>query len=194
MRGAPQHAVRTDNNREYPSVLMAERDSQPLLLAGFGIVLLLALSTMVFGLIYKERVHARMSEVATRYSTEIDLVLSMRNLVRERSLSLHRMFFTPDPFLRDEEFLHFTHMAAEFMDLRQRLEALGLNDDERAVYEQILARIRRTQPLQFGLAERMIRGDMTGVHEQLVKVDIPLEKEILGLFDQLVALERKEMG
>lgn len=172
---------------------MAERDSQPLLLAGFGVVLLLTLSSIVFGLVYKERVHARMSAVATHYSTEIDLVLSMRNLVRERSLSLHRMYFTPDPFLRDDEFLYFTNMAAEFIELRQRLEALGLSDDERAVYEQILARIRRTQPLQFGLAERMIRGDMTGVHDELVKVDIPLEKEILGLFDQLVALEREEM-
>jgi diguanylate cyclase (GGDEF)-like protein/PAS domain S-box-containing protein len=172
---------------------MANRDTQPLILAGFGLVLLLLLGVTVFGLIHKEQVHARMAEVASRANTEIDIVLTMRNLVRERSLSLHRMYFTPDPFARDEEFLHFTNMAAEFMDLRARLEALGLRDEEREVYEQILSRIRRTQPLQVGLAERMIRDDLDGVHDTLVRVDIPLEKEILVLFDRLVALERAEM-
>lgn len=123
---------------------MASRDTQPLLLAGFGVVLLLTLAMIVFALIHKEQVHARMAEVAIRYNTEIDLVLSMRNLVRERSLSLHRMYFTPDPFNREDEFLHFTDLAAEFIDLRKRLETLGMNDDERAVFEQILTRIRRT--------------------------------------------------
>jgi diguanylate cyclase (GGDEF)-like protein/PAS domain S-box-containing protein len=172
---------------------MASRDTQPLILAGFGGVLLLTLAVILFGLTHKEKMYARMAEVATRFNTEIDLVLSMRNLVRERSLSLHRMYFTPDPFSREEEFLHFTNMAAEFIELRARLEALGMHEEERAVYDQILARIRRTQPLQAGLAERMIRDDLAGVHDTLVRVDIPLEKEILELFDQLVTLERKEM-
>jgi len=169
------------------------RDTQHLLLAGFAAVLLLSLGLTVVGLMHKEQVRTRMEDVATRYSTEIDLVLSMRNLVRERSLSLHRMFFMTDPFARDEEYFRFTNMAAEFIELRQRLEGFGMHGEERALFDQILARIRRTQPLQAGLAERLASNKVEGVRSALVSEDVALERELLGMFDQLVAIERHEM-
>ncbi len=172
---------------------MSTSQTRPLLLAGFGLVLMLSLAVTVVGLIYKERVHDRMAVLASRYNTKIDLALSMRDLVRERSLSLHRLYMTQDLFGRQDEFAHFSSLAEEFIELRGRFEGFGLDEHEQTVLDRILTLIRRSQPLQVGLVRRIMNNDLAGVRDVLVNEDVPLEKEILAVFDELVALEREEM-
>ncbi|BAU46966.1 diguanylate cyclase [Sulfurifustis variabilis] len=170
-------------------------------IAGFVLVLALMLALAVASVVHIKTINAHMERIAERHIVEMDALQSMRNIVRERSLSIYAMFLNEDLFQRQEEYLRFTNLAGEFIGQRKRYEAINPcrlaradNDvvcaKELELYGQILALIRRSQPLQMELAERIARDDVEGVRIDLVHHDMPLEKEILSLFDRLIAEER----
>jgi len=166
------------------------RNSKLVLVTGFALVIALMVALTVIALQHMNEMHRRLTSVATLHETKTHLLFSMRNLVRERSLSLYAMHFMDDVFEREEEYLNFTDMAAKFMDLRDRFIATGLNAGERQLLDQALAHIRESQPLQVELASKIIREDVGGVRDAMLRRDLPLEQKILALFDELVALER----
>ncbi len=181
------------------------RNSSPLVTAGFVFVLALMLVLVIAGAAQMRAIHARAQHTVERHSVEIDLLQSMRAVVHERSMSLYGMYLMDDPFAREDEYYRFTNMAVQFMALRRRFEenhvcreattaemqALCVRETE--TYRNILGLIRRSQPLQVGLVERIVRENTHGVREAILRQDQPLEREILVLFDRLIETKRGEL-
>lgn len=168
------------------------RSSHAMVSAGFMLVLILTLAMTVLGLAYMTSIHGRLQQAAQRWQMEIDVVLSMRNVVRERSLTMHRMYFTGDSFEREDEFERFTALSTEFLGLRSQLERFGVSARSRASYEAILALIRRSQPLQVELVDNIRRGRPPQDAAAFFAADVPLEKQILTRFDELVEHKRED--
>lgn len=168
--------------------------------AGFVLVLALMLALAVTSVVHIKAINAHMEGITEQHIVQMDALQSMRNIVRERSLSIFAMHLTEDLFQRQEEYLRFTNLAGDFIDQRARYEAVNPClqiarpgegcAKEVELYHSILALIRRSQPLQMGLAERIARDDLDGVEIDLAHRDLPLEKEILSVFDQLIAQEQ----
>ena len=167
------------------------RNSRLIVAAGFLLVLTLTTALMITGYTRLQDVRQRLETIVGRYNAKVDLLFSMRNLVRERSLSMYAMYFMRDPFARQDEYLRFSGMVDEFIALRARLQKIGLDEEEKSYLQAALSAIQRSQPLQAGLVQRIVNGDTRGIEAPILNKDLPLEKEILSLFDHMVDLERR---
>jgi len=155
-----------------------------LVLGLLGALTLLALSSL-------SGIHQRMDAVASRYNTKIDLIVSMRNIARERSLSMYAMLHTEDLGARFDESIRFSNMAGRFIDLRRRYEAMGLAADERRLFDSALTIIRSSQPLQQQIVERAVMDETGPELDAMLRGDIPLERRLLATFDKLVEEQRR---
>ncbi len=170
---------------------MTRHNSKYLIASGFVLMLALMVALAAVGLTRMVAINQHMELIAQKHNVKIDLLLSMRNIVRERSLSMYAMYHMDDPFQREEEFTRFTSMAGEFIQLREQLTLIGLDEKEQGFLEKILALIRKTQPMQVSLVDKIIREDLAGVKEEMHQKDLPLERQILLYFDEVTDHERQ---
>jgi diguanylate cyclase (GGDEF)-like protein/PAS domain S-box-containing protein len=161
------------------------------LIAGAAVIGLLVLTLAAVSLSYLTTLRDRVAVINTQHNAKIDVLHEMSRVIRERSLRMYAMYFKDDPWTRDSEFLRFGELASEFIQLRNRLEALGLSDPQRQELERALAIIRTTAPLQQDIVSRLHGGDDRGV-ERLIDEDLPLENQLLTVFDNLIALVRAD--
>ncbi|WP_455204442.1 EAL domain-containing protein, partial [Kaarinaea lacus] len=119
------------------------------------------------------------------------ILVGMRRIVRERSLTMYAIYLTEDVFDKDDEFLHFHALAEKFIKLRDQLEAMGISAEQKPVYEKALELIRRSSPLQTQIIDNIMKSERTEVFTLMSGIDLPLEKHILATFDHLVELERQ---
>ncbi len=82
------------------------KNSKSLILAGFGLVLLLMAGLTAIGLTRVTALHERMEILSEEHDAKIGLVFEMVTAARERAISLHRLALLTDPFEWDEELLH----------------------------------------------------------------------------------------
>lgn len=172
---------------------MPLKNSHFVVATGFLLVLILTALLMLMGYVRLNEVRKQLDTVVNQHNVRVDLLFSMRNLVRERSLSLYAMYFSRDPFDRQDEYLHFSGMVDKFVTLRERLLQIGLNEEEQRLLEQAFAIIRQTQPLQADLAHQILQQDSRSVLFPVLQKDLEYEKEILSLFDHIVEIERAQV-
>jgi len=168
--------------------------SHRIIAAGFILVFSLIALIFLAGYVRLQENRAHLLSVVEHHNVKVDLLFSMRNLVRERSLSMYAIYFKRDPFDRHDEYIRFTGMVDEFVALRERLEGMGLDTTEQQLLNDAYAVIRRSQPLQVGLVNRILSGQTRGVETIILSEDLPLEKQILAKFDNLVDYERAQAG
>lgn len=169
---------------------MKNRTSRTLI-AGAAVIGALILTLSAVSLSYLTTIRDRVATINAHHNAKVDLLHEMSRVIRERSLRMYAMYFKDDPWNRDSEFLRFNGLAAEFIVLRDRLQALGLSEQERQELDQALAIIRTTAPLQDRIVTQLHDGDPRGV-EQLIRQDLPLENRLLTVFDNLIGLVRAE--
>lgn len=168
----------------------SSRMSRNILVIGFLPVLGLMVALTVIGLSSMAAIQDRMRVIANQYNKKTEIIYAMRNVVRERSLSMYAMLHMEDMFERESELVRFTNMAAHFIALRDEFTALGLTRGEERVLNRALSLIRTSQPLQVKIVSKIVdNDDPKGIQSMLVE-DLPLEKKILDVFSELVALER----
>ncbi len=166
--------------------------SKYLIASGFVLVLALMITLAVVGLTRMAAIHRHLQVITEKYNVRADIIFSMRNIVRERALSTYAMFIMDDPFQREEELQRFTNLAGKFIQLRDRLVALGLSEQERAMLDKVLAQVRKYEPLHLNLVDRITHENLTGVKEDIVRHDLLRQREMLHVLDQMVDIERIE--
>jgi diguanylate cyclase (GGDEF)-like protein/PAS domain S-box-containing protein len=166
------------------------RNSRFVIAAGFLLVLALMAALAYVGHTQLDASHRRLERIVGEHNARVDVLHSMRNIAHQRTLGLHAMFFMDEPFERDEEFERFNALVDEFVALRERLAALGLNEAQQGLLAEALALIRRSQPLQADLVHRLLQRQPAGVRAALLDQDLPIEKQILALFDRMIEIER----
>jgi uncharacterized membrane protein YidH (DUF202 family) len=138
-------------------------------------------------------IHNHLRLITEKYNTKADIIFSMRHIVRERALSTYAMFIMDDAFDREEELRRFTNMAAEFIQLRDRLITIGLEEREQLALDKVLEQVRLYQPLHLALVDRITRERFSGVREEILRHDLLRQRTLLGLLDEMVELERIEI-
>ncbi len=171
---------------------MQFRNSRIVITTGFVLVLALMIALVVIALSRMAASNQRMEQIAHRQNVRADLIFSMGGIVRERSLAMYAMLMQTDPFERDEVFMRFNGLAAEFIELRGRLNEMGLGAEEQALLGQALALIRSSQPLQEDIVRRILNNEPAEVNRLILHNDLPLEREIIGLFDRMAELQRQQ--
>ncbi len=167
------------------------KNSTSVIVAGFVLVLCLMVGITVVGLSRMAALKARTDVITNVHTVKTGVIAAMRRIVTARSLAMYTMLVQEDAFAADEEFMHFRRLGGEFIDLRRRLELLGLDAQEQAVLTQALAHIRVSAPLQEAIVEGIHDGERQRARRLISAHDVPLEKQILDVFDRLMEIERR---
>jgi hypothetical protein len=151
-------------------------NSKVVIAAGSALMITLMVSLTIIGLSNMSSINHSLETISEQHNARVDILVSMRRIVRERSLTMYAIYLTDDPFDRDDEFMYFNSLAENFIKLRYRLEAMGLLKEQIPVYQHALALIRRSAPLQSGLVDQMINEHLKDVYALMSGIDLPLEK------------------
>ncbi|MBZ0093787.1 MAG: EAL domain-containing protein [Sulfuricella sp.] len=167
------------------------KNSKTLILAGFGLVLLLMVGLTAVGLTRIMAVNGKMEELRRVNSAKTALVSDMRAAARDRAISLHRLALLTDPFEWDEELVEFGRIAARFIQAREKMVALGLSQEEKDLLAQSLELAKRGEQLQAMVVLSFQRGNLAEARRSLLKEVIPAQKRVIW---QLAALNDLQQG
>ncbi len=180
----------TASNTHRPtSTLAASATSRSAVASGFAVVIILLVALIGVAALQMGRLNEDLRHIAQERNLKTDLIFSLRNIARERTLSMFALSAMDEPFAVDEEFMRFTQLAPDFIVLREQLESMALSSEERALLEQAKELIRTTAPLQQDIVDRMVDGRTVGL-AKLIREDVRLEKALLRIFDQMIDVQR----
>lgn len=168
------------------------KNSKTLILASFGLVLLLMAGLTAIGMTRVTALHERMEVLSEEHDAKIGLVFEMVTAGRERAISLHRLALLTDPFKWDEEMLHFGRLAANFIQARDKLVALGLNPEEKRVLSQSLELAKHGERLQVKVAGLFQQGNVAEAKRFLLNEVIPTQRMVIGELASLTDLQQEQ--
>jgi diguanylate cyclase (GGDEF)-like protein/PAS domain S-box-containing protein len=135
-------------------------------------------------------INEKIAVITEQHNRKTELIQGMRNVVQQRSLSMHAMLHMTDLFEREEEFLRFKDLAEQFSIYRRELSRLALTNQQRRLLADALSIIQVTQPLQVSIVDNIVGEVMTKATYADLRRDLPLETRLVGLFDRLIDIER----
>ncbi len=157
---------------------------------GFSAVILILLAIIAVGTVRFVSIEEQQQSGSEIRNEKIRLISGMREIVRRRTLSMVAISIHEDVFDKDAEYMEFINQGGEFVALRDRLRSLPLSENEHHLLGRALSIIRVTQPLQEGIVNQLMADDREGIDELMAR-DMPLEKELLGIFEALLDEQRR---
>ncbi len=167
------------------------RHSQYTISIGFVLVLILMAAIAVIGLTRMAAINERMNAIVSQYNVKTDLVATMRNAARERSISLHRMALMTDPFDRDDEYLYFRRMAAEFLNARDALKVMPLSELEQKTFEESQGLTRQASLTQEEVYNLVVAQHLDEANALLLMEAVPAQNQVLASLNKLLEYQRQ---
>lgn len=172
---------------------MTRKDSTLFISVGFAVVILLLIALTIIASLRLADIDKKQERFVQQDTAKFELFQAMRKIVRERTLILLTVVREKDAFVIDDEFMHFNALARDFILQRQRVEKIQLYPDEKRLFDEAMAIIRITAPLQAEIMQNII--ETQGLKsDALIKRDIPLEKELWRIFDDLVRTSQSHLA
>lgn len=139
---------------------------------------------------FLEKNNSMLSHINENYNRKLDVVMLMSKVVRQRSLQMVTMYLSDDAWEQDKIFTDYHKLKLVFLELRDELTTLGLMNNEKILFDQIMTIINKTEVIQVAIVERIQSGGDNKVRLDISKKDLPLEMNILGIFDSLIEIIR----
>lgn len=147
---------------------------------------LFAIIILIFSSLYfLKTTNDNLAEVDNFHNRKLDIILRMTHIVRERSMVMLTMYLEDNVWNVDDLYMRFNRLALDFTQLRDQLIMLGLTEVEQQALEKILAMIRKTEPLQSEIVERVRSGGDKNLRSDISHNDLPLEYKLLDMFNTL---------
>ena len=161
------------------------------LILGFASMLALMGLLAYTGLRQIEVAQTQLDTIVNDHMVKIELATSMHTAARERTLILQRIILSNDPFARDQEWVRFNQLAADFAAARAKLTALPLSQAERDLLAHQAGLTKRSVPIQEQVIELALGERTHDAHHLLVERAIPLQDEVLKVLVALYELQRQ---
>ncbi len=159
--------------------------------AGFAALLALMVLLTVLGVVYMATAERRLEKIVNVHMSRIELATQMHHTARERIVSLQKIILLTDPFERDEQWIRFNNLAGEFVAARERLRAMALSGEERAMLDEQGRLTRISQPIQDRVVELASQGRLREAQRMLLEQAIPAQDAVLGQLAQLYTLQKR---
>ncbi|MGB1110417.1 MAG: response regulator, partial [Gammaproteobacteria bacterium] len=162
-------------------------NSRPILIFGFGILLLLLAAIAFVGISHMQSINDRMESIVNVHNKKTEYATGMYNAARERALNLYSMLLIDDEFEQEEHYEKFMAYAGTFMQARSALENTDLTPHERDSLEASKAASGRGSVSQSQVVT-LIREqqDREKALEELVSTAMPAQAEVLRTMNAIV--------
>ena len=133
--------------------------------------------------------HHQIEDVVQASDVKTSLIYDMRIAARERNLHLMIMLLVDDPFDIDEEWIKFRDQGSRFLNAREKLIELGLDDNELGMLEQQREISKKSVPLQYDMYEHILAGERTSAMEKFNEHSI-YQGNVFSLLDRLLDIQK----
>lgn len=158
--------------------------------AGFAMSLLLIVALTFLGLHQLAATNAHLESIVQVNSAKSRVANQMRDILRDRAISMLTIVVTNDAFEKDEEMMRFYAYGSAYLQVRLELEKLPL----RSLEKEMLVRIDRltssNQPIMVRTVDLAMAGYSFLAFDELQNEVIPLQRELVKELDTLTQIQR----
>jgi len=159
---------------------------------GFVVTLALIILVMVVGFSYMSGTQVDLRQITQVNNVKTELAHTMKFAQRERSMSLYSLALLTDDFEKDEELQRFYSKGGEWWQAWQKLQAMGMNEDELALAKRINALSKERNSFLQEAINRAMAPYNRATAEYMSKVAIPGQLELSDEIDNLLKLQQKQ--
>lgn len=149
--------------------------SASLLIVAFSVTWLLIAGLGYVGLYALQANNRRMEKIVLEHNVKIALVLGLRGINRERTLTVHKMILARDPFERDVLMLYFRELAASYIAQRDQLRQLRFTPEETMAFQAAQEKIRESTRLMEEVVELVMQNRVNEAELALTTHAIPAQ-------------------
>lgn len=153
---------------------------------GFALIVLLMGSLVAFGLAKMSAMHDELEVILTQHNAKIELVQTMRHIVRERMIRMYQITIEEDPFKRDEINMTFNGLASQFINTRDKLQAIAQSVEEKRQFDRLRELVVRATPFHEKVVELLNRDEMLQARQLLNEKSIPAQLGVMGQTDRIL--------
>ncbi len=170
---------------------MSRNDSsRQLLVIGFGLMLLLLFLVTLIGLVHMRSQNQQLQHMVDVRNVKTDIIVSMRNIARERSLTLYQTAIEQDLFNTDDGIIRMSVLAGQFIGLRDQMRSMDISEQEKQDLEEVLKFVMFSVDQQHEVIALLLAEDYEAANEVLKTRAIPAQERLLQAYDDWVDEER----
>ncbi len=158
--------------------------------AGFALALALIVALTLVGLHHLEDTNARLEAIVNENNVKTRLANQMRDILRDRAISMFSIAIMSDPFDKDEEMIRFYNYGSSYQQVRLELGSLIHLPQEKRVLASIDTLTRANQPLMVRIVDMAAGSHSLQAMEELQVEGIPLQHQLVKDLDNLIQIQR----
>ena len=158
----------------------------------FSFSLILLILAITYGLSHIESVNSNVKTIVKEHNAKEHLIVDIYNHARQRVIALFQMALNEDPFVRDELYDEFRNQGAEFIEAREKLLSMLVDDDEEKLLEEQRILTKTAVPLQYEIIEYLNADDFESARQLLKDEGVDAQNVVLRKLQDLVELERQK--
>jgi PAS domain S-box-containing protein len=159
--------------------------------AGFALALALIVALTLLGVRQLAETNANLEAIVGENNVKSRLASQMRDILRDRAISMLSIVVMGDAFAKDEAMLRFYQFGSTYQTVRQQLEPMLTHPEEKAVLARIDRLTRTNQPVMVRIVDLGVDGYTFLAFDLLQKEGIPLQRELVKELDELIRIQRE---
>jgi PAS domain S-box-containing protein len=158
--------------------------------AGFTLSLVLIATLTIVGLREMADINARLEAIINVNNVKTRLANEMRDILRDRAISMLSIVVMNDPFEKDAEMLRFYEYGGQYQRTRETLRQMLTLPEEKAALARIDAITRVNRPILVEVVNLGMEGYTFLAFELLQQRTIPMQRSLVHELDKLIAIQR----
>jgi two-component system sensor histidine kinase/response regulator len=158
--------------------------------AGFALVLALIVVLTMLGVHQLAETNANLEAIVNENSVKSRLASQMRDILRDRAISMLSIVVVGDSFEKDQEMMRFYEYGSSYQTVRQELASRLKYPEEKAVLDRIDRLTRTNQPVMVRTVDLGVEGYTFLAFDLLQTEGIPLQRELVKELDELIRIQR----
>lgn len=168
------------------------RGNHYLIASGFVVMLALIIAVTAYSLIQMRTMQRHMATILHIQNEKIRHVGALRNVARERSLTLFRIVASRDPFDLDELQQRMSRLAQQFLGLREKLLSQPLQPNEKVMLDQALGHALASTTIQTQIIKLVQNESYAEASKLLAERSIPTQNRLIEMYDDLLQTQREQ--
>ena len=161
-------------------------------ITGFSVMLLLLLAVTAIGVTHIRLLSNQLTAIVAERNQKSEYAATMLGLHEARFQSLILATRMKDAFDRDEEMLHFSRMAQEFIQVRDKFLALPLDASERALWQEMRSEVKEVE-LHANVVFEQLHTNQLAQARKYIKTELtPHQLRMMQGWDKLLELQREK--
>jgi PAS domain S-box-containing protein len=159
---------------------------------GFTVALLLMLVVIGLGVTQMAQLNSELANVVTVNNLKTRLASRMRDTLRDRSVLMHTIVASTDPWEKNALFEQFIEYGERYIKDRNQLAGILTAPEELHLMNELDDTTASNQPAVFNVVEAALADNNYAALRQLQLEVIPLQNQLVEALDNMTSLQREE--